>query len=142
MKVNDIMSGQVIWIDGAESVSAAARLMKQYNIGAVPVCDGKKRLRGIVTDRDIVIRCISEGLNPLAVPVGDIMSRGIVTAAPEDEVGSAAKTMRTDQVRRLPVLKDGQLVGMVTLCDMARSMGCDMEASETLTEVSANLRRK
>lgn len=142
MKVCDIMSDRVVVIDQDEPVSAAAKLLKRCNIGALPVCDSQNRLRGIVTDRDIVIRCIAADADPKATRISEIMSRGVITAGPFDEVGQAAKLMSTDQVRRLPVLDEGRLVGMVTLCDMARSCDCDMEAGEALTEISSNFRRK
>jgi len=74
--------------------------------------------------------------------VGEIMSRGIITAGPTDDVSHAVKLMGEDQVRRLPVVDDGRLVGVVTLCDMARSCNCDMEAGQALSEISANIKRK
>ena len=142
MKVSDIMSSRVISIGQNEPVSAAARLLKHANVGALPVCDAKQRLRGIVTDRDIVTRCVALGADPEETPVGEIMSRGVVTASPLEEVNAAVRRMREDQVRRLPVLDEGRLVGIVTLCDMARDSNCDMEAAAALTEISSNLSRK
>ena len=142
MKVSDIMSSRVVSIGQDEPVSAAAKLLKRANIGALPVCDAKQRLRGIVTDRDIVTRCVALGADPDETPVGEIMSRGDVTASPFEELNAAARRMSEDQVRRLPVLDEGRLVGMVTLCDMARERKCDMEAAAALTEISGNLRRK
>ena len=142
MKVNEIMSGRVICIGQDEPVSAAAKMLKRSNIGALPVCDTAHRLRGIVTDRDIVTRCVALDADPAETRVAEIMSRGVVTASPLDEVTHAARVMSADQVRRLPVLDEGKLVGMVTLCDMARESRCDMEAANALTEISGNLRRK
>lgn len=142
MKICDIMSNKVVSIEQNEPVSAAARLLKRCNIGSLPVCDEKGRLRGMLTDRDIVTRCVAAGSDPQDVKVSEIMSRGIITASPFDEVGKAVELMTGDQVRRLPVLDDGRLVGMVTLCDMARSCSCEMEAAEALTEISSNFRRK
>ena len=142
MKVCDIMSDKVVSIDQNEPVSAAAKLLKQCNIGALPVCDGQMHLRGILTDRDIVLRCVAADADPRETRISEIMSRGVVTAGPFDEVGQAAKTMSGDQVRRLPVVSDGRLVGMLALCDMARDANCDMEAAEALTEISSNFRRK
>ena len=141
MKVRDIMSSRVISIGQDEPVSAAARLLKSANIGALPVCDGQRRLRGIVTDRDIVTRCVAPGGDPELTPVREIMSRGVVTCAPAEELDAAVKRMGEDQVRRLPVLDEGRLVGIVTLCDMARSSRCDMEAAAALTGISGNVRR-
>lgn len=142
MKVCDIMTNRVVSIEQHEPVSAAARLLKNCNVGSVPVCDEKGRLRGIVTDRDIVLRCVATGGDPQETKVSEIMSRGISTVSPFDELSSAVQLMSEDQIRRLPVIDDGRLVGMVTLCDMARNCGCDMEASQALSEISSNFRRK
>ncbi len=142
MKVCDIMSDKVISIGQDEPVSAAAKLLRRCNIGAVPVCDDKKRLRGILTDRDIVLRCVAVGADPRDTPIREIMSRGVITAGPFEEGGHVVEAMSTDQVRRLPVLDEGRLVGMVTLCDLARDCNCDMEAGAALTEISSNFRRK
>ena len=142
MKVCDIMSSKVVSIAPDEPVSAAAKLLKRCNIGALPVCDSRKRLRGIVTDRDIVTRCVALEADPATTRVAEIMSRGVVTASPLDDTGHAAHTMSADRVRRLPVLDEGKLVGMVTLCDLARDANCDMEAAEALAEISSNVNRK
>ena len=142
MKVSEIMSSKVVCIGQDEPVSAAAKLLKRSNVGALPVCDAARRLRGIVTDLDIVTRCVALDADPAETRVAEIMSRGVVTASPLDEVAHAARVMSADQVRRLPVLDEGKLVGMVTLCDMARESRCDMEAANALTEISGNLRRK
>lgn len=142
MKICDIMSDRVVSIEQNEPVSAAARLLKRCNIGALPVCDEKGRLRGMITDRDIVMRCVAADADPDDTKVAEIMSRGIITTNPFEDVQTAVELMSQDQVRRLPVLDNGRLVGMVTLCDMARNGNCDMEASEALTEISSNFRRR
>ena len=142
MKICEIMSERVVTIDAEEPVSAAARLMKSHNIGSVPACGKDGRLRGIITDRDIVLRCVAGDADPQTTPVREIMSRGIVTAQPFDDVEKAARLMSLDQVRRLPILDGGRVVGIVALSDLARSCECEMEAAEALTEISANLRRR
>lgn len=142
MKICDIMSDCVISIGMDEPVSAAARLLKSHNIGAVPVCSGDGKLRGIVTDRDIVLRCVAADADPNTTPVKEIMSRGILTAQPFDDAEKAAMLMSQDQVRRLPVLDNGRLVGIVALSDLARNSNCEMEAASALTEISSNLRRR
>ena len=141
MKVCDLMSTRVVSIGEDEPVSAAARLLKRANVGALPVCDGKRRLRGILTDRDIVTRCVASGGDPDHTPVREIMSRGVITCAPFDELDAVVRRMGEDQVRRLPVLDEGRLVGIMTLCDMARNCNCDMEAAAALAEITSNLRR-
>ena len=142
MKICDIMSNNVVCVEQTEPVTAAARLFKRHNVGALPVCDEKGRLRGIVTDRDVVLRCVALQTDPDKTQVREIMSRGVITTGPMDEVDRAAKLMAGDQVRRLPVMDNGRIVGMVALGDMARSCACEMEASEALSEISSNVRRK
>ena len=141
MKICDIMSDKVITIGMDEPVSAAARLLKSHNIGVVPVCGKDGQLRGMLTDRDIVLRCVAGNSNPQTTPVKEIMSRGIVTVQPFDDVDKAVQLMSQDQVRRLPVLDNGRIVGIIALSDMARSCNCEMEAAEALSEISSNLRR-
>ena len=142
MKICDIMSDKVITIDMDEPVSAAARLLKNHNIGAIPVCGKDGQLRGMVTDRDIVLRCVAGNSDPQTTPVKEIMSRGIITAQPFDDIEKAVQLMSEDQVRRLPVMDNGRIVGIVALSDMARSCNCEMEAAEALSEISSNLRRR
>lgn len=141
MKVFDLMSDHTVTVGTAEPVVAAARLMRQYNIGAVPVCDDKGRLKGMITDRDIVIRCTALGKSANDAKVADIMTRGAVTIDDRAHVGEAARLMADAQIRRLPVTRDGVLVGMLSLADLARSSDCDTEAAEALCEISKNVRR-
>ena len=142
MKICDVMTDGVVSIGLKEPVSAAARLLKSKNIGALPVCDEHGKLRGMLTDRDIVTRCVAAGFDPMEMKVEDVMSRGVVFASPFDELEHAVRVMSRDQVRRLPIMEGGRLVGMVSLCDMARNCNCDMEAAEALAEISSNLKRK
>ncbi len=141
MKVADIMTGRVICANQKEPVTAAARLMKRHNLGAIPVCDDEGRLRGLVTDRDIVTRCIAMDYDPADTMLREIMTRGILTCKPSDDAARAAAAMGKEQIRRLPVTDGGRLVGMVSLADMARREGFSMEAAAALTDISANIRR-
>ena len=139
MKVSDIMSDRVVTIDRREPVIAAARLLKRMNLGALPVTDRSGKLVGMLTDRDIAVRCVAARGDAREMTVEDIMSRGVVTASPDARVDDAARRMGRGQVRRLPVVEDGKLVGMLSLADMARK--CDMEAAAALADISSNLRR-
>ena len=139
MKVSDIMSGRVVTIGQKEPVIAAARLLKRMNLGALPVTDDSGRLRGILTDRDIVLRCVAAGADPRTLEVRERTSPGVVTASPSRDASEAARLMRGAQVRRRPVVDRGRLVGMVSLADMARR--CDMEAAAALADISSNIRR-
>ena len=141
MKVADIMTSRVISANQKEPVTAAARLMKRHNLGALPICDDEGRLRGLVTDRDIVTRCIAMDYDPTDTMLREIMTRGILTCKPTDEAAQAAAAMGKEQVRRIPVTDGGRLVGMVSLADLARREKCAMEAAAALGDISANIRR-
>lgn len=139
MDVRDIMTRRVVTVGPDEPVTAAVRLLRRYNLGALPVCDAAGRLRGMVTDRDIVLRCLGQDNDPAATPVSEIMTRGIVTAEGGDSVRRAAETMARDRVRRLPVTEHGRVVGMLSLCDMARREECMSECAEAMRSISANV---
>lgn len=142
MKVSDIMSARVVSIRPDEPTSAAARLLSRHNLGALPVCGADGQLRGMVTDRDIVLRCVAADGDAQQTPVSEIMSRGVSFASPDDSVEKAAAIMSQAQVRRLPVVENGRPVGVVSVCDMIRSGRCSAEASSALSEISASLRRR
>ena len=135
------MTRAVVSVGEAEPVTAAARLLQRCNCGAVPVCDRSGRLRGIVTDRDIALRCVAGELDPAHTPVSEIMSRRVVTVSAAAPVSEAALRMRSEAVRRVPVTENDRLVGMLSLGDMARLRELRGEAGETLRALSVNLRR-
>ena len=141
MKIEDLMTRQVVTIAPEESAALAARLLSRYNLGALPVCAGDGRLRGMVTDRDIVLRCVAPASDPARTPVGDIMTRGCLTVGPEDPPELAAGRMASGQVRRLPVVREGRLVGVVSLTDLARAGRLEAELSQTLAELAGPVRR-
>ena len=141
MQVRDLMNQSVVSIDPSESAALAARLLARHNLGSLPVCGTDGGLRGIVTDRDIVTRCVAAETDPHKVPVREIMSRNCAVISPEEDAAEAARLMGAGQVRRLPVLEDGRVVGMVSLGDLARSHRCDMEASKALSEISENVKK-
>ena len=139
MQVRDLMNQSVVSITPAESASLAARLLSRHNIGSLPVCGEDGGLRGMVTDRDIVLRCVAAEEDPAQTPVRDIMTRSCTTVAPGDDCREATRLMSAQQVRRLPVVEDGRLVGIVSLADLAKSRRLDMEAAQALCEISENI---
>lgn len=141
MQVRELMNPSVISVSTTDSTALAARLLSRHNIGSLPVCTSDGRLRGIVTDRDIVLRCIAAEEDPAQTPVREIMTRGCYTVGPEDDCRQATQTMAVRQVRRLPVVEGGKLVGMLSLGDLSRSHAFDMEASQALSEISENVLR-
>ena len=142
MLVSDIMNERPVTVAPDETCAFAARQMARYNVGSLPVCSKGGELRGIVTDRDIVLRCVAMSENPERRCVKDIMTRPMVTVAQTDDVLRASYLMAGAQVRRLPVTLDGKLVGMVALADLAKRKECDAEAATALCEISANIKKK
>ena len=139
MQVRDLMNPSVVSITPSESASLAARLLSRHNVGSLPVCGEDGGLWGIVTDRDIILRCVAAEEDPAQTMVRDIMTRNCATVAPGDDCREATRLMSTQQVRRLPVVEKGKLVGVISLADLARSHRFDMEASQALCEISENI---
>lgn len=140
MRVKDCMTKQVISVGAGEPVSVAARLMARYNLGALPVRGTDGQLEGMLTDRDIVLRCIAAERSPKAVRVREVMTRSVAAAAPDTDAAAAAGIMAARQVRRLPVTEEGRVVGMVSLADLSRRPDYMMEAAEALEDICAGVR--
>lgn len=142
MRVRDCMSENVVTITPEESAALAARLMTRHNLGVLTVCDYHGKLQGVVTDRDIITRCVAVDQDPSRVPVADIMSAQVETIAPEENAQAATERMARKQVRRLPVVEAGKLVGVVSLNDLARNRKTEMEAAQALCEISGNVKKR
>lgn len=138
MQIKDIMTQSVVSIAPEESVEVAARTMTRHNIGALPVCSGGK-LCGMLTDRDIVTRCLAANRQPGATQVRQVMTEQVTAVAPDMQTGVAAHLMGRLQVRRLPVVEGGKLCGMVSLGDMAVREETVMDAGDALADVSSNI---
>ena len=139
MKIRELMTDAVIQADPDMSVSAAAKTLTHYNIGALPVCTADGALCGMVTDRDIVTRCLASGISPEKTPLRQIMTAGVVSAQPDMEVGVAAHLMGRQQVRRLPVVENGKLCGMVSLGDLANQEETNPDAADALGDICSNI---
>ena len=139
MKVKDIMTKTVVTVAPEESVEVAARSLAQYNIGVLPVCSGGK-LMGMVTDRDLVTRCVAANRAPGKTTVRDVMTGQVVFAQPDMDVAVAAHLMGRKQVRRLPVVEEGKLCGMISLGDLATREQSVMDAADALSDIAENVR--
>lgn len=135
MKVRDVMTKAVATIRPDATIKDAAQIMQQHNVGSIPVVDSNG-LVGIVTDRDIVVRNIAQGQDPLSTPVKNVMTSQVTTVTPDEDVHDISRMMATRQIRRVPVIENQKLVGMVSLGDIATTGMTNMEASEALTEIS------
>ncbi|WP_320776059.1 CBS domain-containing protein [Streptomyces sp. CRN 30] len=116
--VKDVMTPGVVAVRPDSSLFEAARLMRDQDIGDVVVADGH-RVVGVLTDRDITVRAVAEGLDPMAVGAGTVCTGDPLLVAPDEPVGDALALMREHAVRRLPVVEDGLPVGVVSLGDLA-----------------------
>jgi len=134
MQIKDVMTKNVAYVAPQDPIEKAAKLMDEYDVGSVPVCDGEKVV-GIVTDRDIVLRCVSQKKD-FARPVREVMTANPVTAAPNMDVKDAAKLMSEKKVRRLPIVENNSLVGMVSLGDIAVEPETSDKAGEALKDIS------
>ena len=133
MKIADVMSRDVQFARPNDSIQTVAQQMAQFDVGAMPVCDGQ-RIQGMVTDRDLTVRGLAQGASP-DTPVSQVMTGNLEYVRPEDDVEQAHDKMSAAEIRRLPVVDEQQnLVGIVSLGDLARSD--EREAGATLQEVS------
>lgn len=135
MKVKDIMTKNVAYINPMSNVIEAAQLMQKHNVGSIPVCD-QSGVIGIVTDRDIVVRNVAHAKNPANTSVKDVMTASVSTVTPDMDINDASAIMSSNQIRRVPVVENNMLVGMLALGDIATRPQFDTEASEALTEIS------
>lgn len=135
LKIRDVMTKDIAYVSVADTVERAAQLMSQYDIGSVPVCDGGKVV-GIVTDRDITLRSVAKGTEYKNQSVRDIMSSNPVFCSPEQDAQDAVRIMSERQIRRLPIVENGNLVGMIALGDVAVEPILSDNAEAALKDIS------
>jgi CBS domain-containing protein len=134
MKVKDLMTSEPATVGPDDPCARAATLMREEDCGSIPVVrDGA--LVGIVTDRDITIRAVAAGKDPRTTPVSEVMSADPVTIAPDSDAEEASRLMAEFQVRRLPVVADGRLLGILVTAQLARRESDD-QVGETIKEIS------
>ncbi|MEI7027184.1 CBS domain-containing protein [Paenibacillus sp. y28] len=133
-KIREIMTDEVTTVTRKDNIYEIAVKMKQLDTGFIPVVEGKK-LIGVVTDRDLVVRGYAEKHSG-STSVEEVMSKSIDTISPEDTVDEAARKMAGEQVRRLPVVENGELVGVVSIGDLAVRQKFEDEAGEALSKIS------
>lgn len=137
MRVRDVMTEHVECIAPDATMCKAAEKMRDLDVGPLPVCSDDERLIGMITDRDITIRGVAEGLDPKRATVRDLMTPGIVCCHEEEDISAAIRLMKDNQIRRLVVLNhDNRLVGIVSLGDLAVDMGDDQLVGSTLEAIS------
>jgi len=134
MKVSDLMTSDPATVGPDDPVAKAATLMREEDCGAIPVVRGGK-LVGIVTDRDIAIRAVAGGRDPKTLKVSEIMSADPITVSPDTDGDEASRVMAEHQVRRLPVVQDGHLLGILVTAQLARRES-SKAVGETIKEIS------
>ncbi|MEX2222930.1 MAG: CBS domain-containing protein [Candidatus Rokuibacteriota bacterium] len=130
--IRDVMSPRPRILSAGATVAEAAEVMRREDIGDVLVVE-EDRLYGILTDRDIVIRVLAPGRDPSQTSIGEVCSRELATLGPEDSVGQAVRLMREKAIRRLPVTESGEVVGILTIGDIA----VERDSRTTLADISA-----
>jgi CBS domain-containing protein len=142
MKAREIMSSNVETVTREDSLTRAAQLMKQADVGAIPVVEDQTSMRlvGVITDRDIAVRHVA-GDNADNCKVGDHMTEGrLFTCSPDDELDTVMKTMKAEQVRRVPVVEGDRLVGIIAQADIATDKIDDARTGEVVERISESKR--
>lgn len=122
VKARDIMTTDAQCIDETATLTQAAEKLRELDVGAMPICGEDDRLKGMITDRDIVVKCLAVGKDPNTMTAGEIGDGKPVTIGADDSITEAIATMKEHQIRRLPVIDNYQLIGMIAQADIARSI--------------------
>ncbi|WP_326821269.1 CBS domain-containing protein [Streptosporangium sp. NBC_01756] len=123
----DLMSSGARCIEAHETLDRAAQLMRELKVGALPICGSDDRLKGIITDRDIVVKCVAAGKDPSQVTAGE-MATGLVWVPSNATVSEVLAKMEEHQIKRLPVIENNRIIGMISEADLARHLPDDQLA--------------
>jgi CBS domain-containing protein len=132
----DIMHQGAECVNEDQTLQDAARMMRDLGVGSLPICGNDNRLHGMITDRDIVIRCLAEGRDPAGMTAGDLAQGAPRCVTADADVDHVLQTMSNHQIRRVPVLENHQLVGMISEADLARHLS-DEQIAHFVTSVYA-----
>lgn len=131
----EIMTPNARCVRSSDNIADAARTMAELNVGALPICGEDGRLKGMLTDRDIVVKAVAHGLDPESTPSRTLAAGKPVTVDAADDIGIALDRMREHQIRRLPVIEDHQLVGIISQADIALALSPETTGA-TVEEIS------
>ncbi len=131
----DLMTPDPTCVKEDQTLVDAARMMRDLDVGALPICGNDDRLRGMLTDRDIVVKCIADGGDPSTTTAGSLAEGRPATIGADDDISEALEVMQKYQVRRLPVLDGYDLVGIISQADIALALSAE-ETGETVAEIS------
>lgn len=142
MEVRDCMCNEVNWVSPSDSICNCAKLMSTNHIGCVPVCDDNQRVVGLITDRDIVLRAIAADKDVKTTPVSEIMSCNVCICNPDMDINEVQNMMSENQIRRIPVMENNKIVGILTLGDLAANKGVNNEMVSSTLEKICNCNEK
>ena len=131
----ELMTPDPTCVKEDETLVEAARKMRDLDVGALPICGNDDRLKGMLTDRDIVVKCLAQGGDPNTATAGSLAEGKPVTIGADDDIREALETMQQYQVRRLPVIDGHKLVGIISQADVARELSAS-QTGETVAEIS------
>jgi CBS domain-containing protein len=140
MNIRDVMTPNPRTVSSSDTIQSAARIMRDADTGAVPVIENGRPV-GILTDRDIVVRAVADG-GQMSRPVGDIVTGSVVVASPDMSTREASALMSEHQIRRLPVVENERLVGIVSIGDLAVKEGRDSRTGDTLQAISEGVKER
>lgn len=133
--VRDVMTKEVKVCKQHDTIITAAKMMRDINCGSVPICEGTKVI-GMITDRDIVINCVADGKDCNSVHCHDLMTTDVITCSPDIDVHECARMMAEHQIRRIPVVQNGELIGICAIGDLATVNIFVNEAGQALSQIS------
>lgn len=131
----EVMTAGVECIGENDTVLDAAKRLAELNVGAMPICGEDNRLKGMLTDRDIVVKVLAQGKDPASTKAGELGEGKPVTIGADDDVSEALETMKSHQIRRLPVIDGHELVGIISQADVALALAPE-DTGETVAEIS------
>ncbi|WP_309128350.1 CBS domain-containing protein [Microbacterium sp.] len=131
----DVMTAGAKCIGENDALTIAAEMMRELDVGALPICGEDGRLKGMLTDRDIVVKAVAEGQDPDTTNAGRLANGTPITVSADDDIEAAVEVMRRHQVRRVPVIADHHLVGIISQADIARHLGAET-TGETVERIS------
>ena len=121
MRVKDCMCKKVVRATSDTTLNEIAKLMQQNDVGCVPICNNQNNVVGFITDRDIITRCVATNKNCAQTKASDIMTTKVIKITPDTELDDATRTMSINQVKRLPVIENNEIVGILSVGDLAKN---------------------
>ena len=136
MEIKDCMHTEIFYARVSDTASRIAKMMEEYHIGSVPICDDNDEVVGMVTDRDIVLRCVANDKDVNETPASEFMTTDIFTTSPTTDVDEATGIMEEKQIRRLPIVEGNKIVGIVSIADLLQNPKTDnTEIGDTMKHI-------